>query len=393
MTTDPMTTEHIARAAADAALTDEEFRLVVRDWIAETYMLERNLRIRPSFDYARPWYNALSARGFLAPGWPVEHGGSGLSIMKQVVIVEEQERFGCCRMNEMGVVMVGPLLIRYGTPEQQQFFLPKILSGEIRWCQGYSEPGAGSDLASLRTEAVRDGDEWVVNGQKIWTTRANDATWIFALLRTDKTVAKHAGISMFLMPMDSPGITVKGIRDLTGGEELCHTFFENVRVPHANLVGELNKGWAVNSSLLGLERVYVGLPKHSAHGLARLHDLMTLTGAWDVEAAVDRFTQFQLDLEDHIALYEAALEQVVRTGEYPANISLLKLSQTELYHRITEAMMDMGGEIAGLFDPLVEHDNLFLSNQFLLARPTTIYGGTSEVQRNILATRVLGLPK
>ncbi len=222
---------------------------------------------------------------------------------------------------------------------------------------------------------------------------ANDADWIFALLRTDKSGAKQAGISMFLMPMTSPGISVKPIRDLNGGEELCHTFFENVRVPHANLVGELHKGWAVNSALLGLERIYVGLPKHSAHALARLHDLMTLTDAWDDAAAVDRFTQFQFDLEDHIALYEAALEQVSRTGQFPADISLLKLSQTELCSRITQAMMDMGGEIAGLFDPLVEHDNLFLANQFLLARPTTIYGGTSEVQRNIMATRVLGLPK
>lgn len=388
-----MNTEHERRAAADAALSDDEFRIVAREWMEQNYMLERNLRIRPSFDYALPWYLKLSERGWLAPGWPVEHGGLGLSVVKQVIIVEEQERHGCCRLNEMGVVMVGPLLIRFGTDEQRQFFLPKILNGEIRWCQGYSEPGAGSDLASLRTEAVRDGDEWVVNGQKIWTTRANDSNWMFALLRTDKTVRKHVGISMFLLPMDSPGISVKPIRDLGGGEELCHTFFENVRVPHANLVGELNQGWSVNSALLGLERIYVGLPKHSAHALARLHDLMTLTGAWDDAAAVDRFTQFQFDLEDHVALYEAAIDQISRTGEFPSDISLLKLNQTELYQRITQAMMDMGGELAGLFDPLVEHDNLFPSGQFLLARPTTIYGGTSEIQRNILATRVLGLPK
>lgn len=388
-----MKTELKSRAAADAALSDDEFRVVVREWIARNYMLERNLRIRPSFDYALPWYLKLSERGWLASGWPVEHGGLGLSITKQVIIVEEQERHGCCRLNEMGVVMVGPLLIRFGTEAQRAFFLPKILNGEIRWCQGYSEPGAGSDLASLRTEAIREGDEWIVNGQKIWTTRANDSNWIFALLRTDKTGRKHDGISMFLMPMNSPGISVKPIRDLTGGEELCHTFFENVRVPHANLVGELHKGWSVNSALLGLERIYVGLPKHSAYALAQLHELMTLTGAWADAAAVDRFTQFQFDLEDHIALYEAALEQISRTGEFSSDISLLKLNQTELCARITEAMMDLGGEIAGLLDPLVEHDNLFLSNQFLLARPTTIFGGTSEIQRNILATRVLGLPK
>lgn len=388
-----MTTELESRAAADAALSDEDFRIVVREWIARNYMLERNLRIRPSFDYAQPWYLKLSERGWLASGWPVEHGGLGLSITKQVIIVEEQERHGCCRINDMGVVMVGPLLIRFGTEAQRALFLPTILSGETRWCQGYSEPGAGSDLASLRTEAIREGDEWIVNGQKIWTTRANDTNWIFALLRTDKTGRKHDGISMFLIPMNSPGISVKPIRDLTGGAELCHTFFENVRVPHANLVGELHKGWSLSSALLGLERIYLGLPKHSAYALGQLHELMTLTGAWDDAAAVDRFTQFQFDLEDHIALYESMLEKIMRTGEFPSDISLLKLNQTELCARITEAMLDLGGEIAGLFDPLVEHDNLFLSNQFLLARPTTIFGGTSEIQRNILATRVLGLPK
>src|SRR3546814_53555 len=142
----------------------------------------------------------------------------------------------------MGVVMIGPLLIRFGTEEQRRRFLPHILSGEHVWCQGYSEPGAGSDLASLKTEAVRDGDEWVVNGQKIWTTRGNDANWMFALLRTEKSEKKQEGISFFLLPMDSPGITVKPIRDLSGGTALCQTFFDDVRVPHANLIGAVHQG-------------------------------------------------------------------------------------------------------------------------------------------------------
>ena len=388
-----MQTERERQAGIDAALSDEEFRIVVREWIADNYMLERNLQFRPKFAHALPWYKKLSERGWLAPGWPVEHGGSGLSIIKEVIIVEELERYGCCRTNDMGVVMMGPLLIRFGTEEQRRFFLPKILSGEHAWCQGYSEPGAGSDLASLRTEAVRDGDDWIVNGQKIWTTRANDANWMFALVRTDKNVTKHAGISFLLIPMDTPGISVKPITDLNGGTELNQTFFDNVRVPHANMVGEINQGWALTTSLLGLERIYVGLPKHSAHALARLHDLMTLTGGWDDPAAVDRFTQFQLDLDDHIALLESMLDQIGKTGKFPPDISLLKLSQSELYSRITNAMMELGGELSGLREPLVEEDNLFPANQFLLARPTTIYGGTSEIQRNILATRVLGLPR
>lgn len=381
------------RAAADAAMPDDEFRLLVRAWIAENYMLERNPRNRPRFAYAKPWYVKLAERGWLAPGWPVEHGGSGLSIIKEVILVEEQERFGCARLNDMGVVMIGPLLIRFGTDEQRRRFLPHILSGEHAWCQGYSEPGAGSDLASLRTEAVRDGDEWVVNGQKSWTTRGNDANWMFALLRTEKSGKKQEGISFFLLPMDSPGITVEPIRDLSGGTELCQTFFDNVRVPHANLVGAANQGWPIANALLGLERIYVGLPKHSAHALARFHDLLTLTGAWADPAAVDHYVRLQFDLDDHVALYERAIERINATGKFPPDISLLKISQTELYQRITEAMLAYGGELSGALDPLVEADNLFPAGQFLLARPTTIYGGTSEVQRNILATRVLGLPR
>lgn len=388
-----MTTAREAQAIADAGMSDGAFRLAVRQWISENYMLERNQHIRPRFADARPWYEKLNERGWLAAGWPIEHGGSDLSVMKQVIIVEEQERYGTCRLNDMGVVMVGPLLIRFGTPEQQRQILPAILSGDAVWCQGYSEPGAGSDLASLRAEAVRDAEHWVLNGQKIWTTRGNDSNWMFALFRTDKTVKKQAGISMFVFPMDQPGITVKGIRDLNGGTELCHTYFDNARIPASSLVGEVNQGWTLSNALLGLERLYVGLPKHSAHALARLHDLITLADAWDDASVLDSFTRHQLDLDDHIALYEEALAAIVTTGEYPPDISLLKISQTELYQRITEAMLEIGGETAGLLDPMAEHDNLCPANQFLLARPTTIFGGTSEIQRKILAQRVLRLPR
>lgn len=387
----PLTREE--QAAADAALSDDEFRIVVRDWIAENYMLERNPNVRPRFADAKPWYLKLNDRGWLAPGWPLEHGGLNLTVMKQVIIVEEQERHGTCRLNDMGIVMVGPLLIRFGTAQQQQKLLPAILSGDAVWCQGYSEPGAGSDLAGLRSEAVPDGNEWVVNGQKIWTTRGNDSNWMFALLRTDKTVKKQAGISMFVFPMDTPGITVKDIRDLNGGTELCQVFLDNVRIPANALVGEVNNGWTLSSALLGLERLYVGLPKHSAHALARLHDLITLIGTWTDASVVNTYAQLQLDLDDHIALYEDALTSIVSTGVFPPDISLLKLSQTELYQRITDVMMGVGGEISGLLEPIAEQDNLFPANQFLLARPTTIFGGTSEIQRNILAQRVLGLPK
>ena len=214
------------------ALTDDEFRVAVRRFVEQHYPPElRNPLRRLHWRDNRPWYMTLAEHGWLAPGWPREHGGMGLSAAKYLILIEEFERHGCARVSDMGVIMLGPLLIRYGTPEQKDLFLPKILAGEHIWCQGYSEPNAGSDLASLRTEAVLDGDHWVVNGQKIWTTFANDANWIFMLVRTDKTAKKQEGISFLLVPMDSPGITVRPIVNLDLHDEFCEVFFDNVRVP------------------------------------------------------------------------------------------------------------------------------------------------------------------
>jgi hypothetical protein len=247
-----MTMTEAAPAHADLnALSDDEFRAVVRRFVEEHYPPElRNPQRRLHWRDNRPWYMILAEHGWLAPGWPREHGGLGLSAAKHLIFIEEFERHGCARVSDMGVIMLGPLLIRHGTPAQKDRFLPRILAGEDIWCQGYSEPNAGSDLASLRTEAVLDGDHWVVNGQKIWTTLANDANWIFMLVRTDKAAKKQDGISFLLVPMDSPGITVRPIVNLDQHDEFCEVFFDNVRVPKENLVGEVNKGWTVAKALL-----------------------------------------------------------------------------------------------------------------------------------------------
>lgn len=383
---------HEERARADAALSDEAFRVEVRGWIEANYMLERNLLERPKFAAAKPWYVKLNERGWLAPAWPIEYGGSALPIRKQVILVEEQERFGTCRLNDMGVTMIGPLLIAYGTPEQKAALLPGILNGDIAWCQGYSEPGAGSDLASLRSQALREGDFWRINGRKIWTTRANDSNWMFALLRTDTTGAKQDGISMFVFPMDTPGITVRSIRDLNGGTELCETFLDDVIVGRDALIGQVNKGWSISRALLGFERLYVGSPKQSAHAIVRLHDLIGRLGRWNDAVIVDTYVQLLFDLENHIDLYESMIDQVAQTGIYPPDISLLKISQSELYQRITDQLLELGGALAGLVEPLPDSNGLSPANQFLFARPITIYGGSSEIQRNIIARRVLGLP-
>lgn len=260
-------------------LDDETFRSVVRRWIESAYPAElRNPPKRLHWEENRPWYFKLAEKGWLCPGWPREYGGLGLGPAKQIIFTEELERHGCARCNDHGIIMLGPLVIKYGTDAQKADFLPKILSGEHIWCQGYSEPNSGSDLASLRTSAVLDGDDYVVNGQKIWTTLAQDANWIFLLVRTDATAKKQEGISFLLVDMKTPGITVRPIINLEMHDEFCEVFFDNVRVPRANLVGQLNKGWDMAKALLSFERIYLGSPRQSAYALTRLKQLAERMG-------------------------------------------------------------------------------------------------------------------
>ena len=374
-------------------LSDEDFRLHVRAWLEANYPAElRNPPKRLHWNENKVWYFKLAEHGWLCPGWPREHGGMGLSAGKQIIMVEEFERHGVARTNDHGILMVGPLLIQYGTPEQQAFFLPKILSGETVWCQGYSEPNAGSDLAGLRTEAVSDGDHWVVNGQKTWTTLANDANWIFLLVRTDKTAKKQEGISFLLVPMDSPGITVRPIINLDLHDEFCEVFFDNVRVPKAWTVGQVNKGWTMAKALLGFERIYLGSPKMSEYALARLKLLAERMGLGEDAAFADQYTRLRLDLADLKALHAEFVDVVRRGDTLGPDVSMLKVIQTELFQRITDVMLEIAGEYAGLLDPMEGNNELHPSGQFIQARPSTIYGGSNEIQRNILAKNVLALP-
>ena len=290
----------------DLDLADDDFRATVRDWIKDNYPLPmRHATRRVPFATARPWFDLLRDRGWLAPGWPVEHGGLGLSPVKRLILTEELERFGAVRLNDMGIIMVGPLLMRYGTPEQQARFLPGILAGDYVWCQGYSEPEAGSDLASLRSEAVLDGYEWVVNGEKTWTTRGADSNWMFGLFRTSREARKQDGISFLLIPMDAPGVSVRLLPDIAGDAELCHTTLENVRIPRANLVGEIGKGWSIANALLGFERIGLGSPKLSEYALALLEMVMDRAAGWSEPVALDRYVRLRMDIEDHSALYQA----------------------------------------------------------------------------------------
>jgi alkylation response protein AidB-like acyl-CoA dehydrogenase len=375
------------------AIDDDSFRMLVRRWIEANYPPEiRNPPRRLHFSENKVWYYKLAEKGWLCPGWPREFGGMGLSAAKQLIMIEERERHGCARLNDMGVNMLGPLVIRHGTDEQKQFFLPKILTGEHIWCQGYSEPNAGSDLAALRTEAVLDGDEWVVNGQKIWTSLAMDANWIFCLVRTDKTAKKQEGISFLLIPMDTPGITIRPIRNLDMHDEFCETFFDDVRVPKGNIVGQVNKGWTMAKNLLGFERIGIGSPRQSGNALSRLRLLAERMGVWDDATFQDRYGRLRMDLADHKVLYETFAEKVRRGEPLGPDVSMLKIHQTELFQRITEAMLDVAGEYSGAFGPLDGNRELNPTGLFIQSRPSTIYGGSNEIQRNVIAKNVLQLP-
>jgi alkylation response protein AidB-like acyl-CoA dehydrogenase len=375
------------------ALDDEAFRLTVRRFVAEHYPEEiRNPPKRLHWRDNKVWYFKLAEKGWLCPGWPREHGGMGLSAAKQIIMIEEFERHGVARTNDHGIVMVGPLLIQYGSREQQDFFLPKILAGEHIWCQGYSEPNAGSDLASLRTAAVSDGDHWVVNGQKIWTTLANDANWIFLLVRTDASAKKQEGISFLLVPMETPGITVRPIVNIDMHDEFCEVFFDNVRVPKAWTVGEVNKGWTMAKALLGFERIFLGSPKLSGYALTRLRLLAERMGVAEEAEFRDRYTRLRMELADLVALHATYVDVVRRGGTLGPDVSMLKVVQTELFQKITDTMMEIGGENAGLLEPMEGNRELHPSGLFIQARPSTIYGGSNEIQRNILAKNVLGLP-
>jgi alkylation response protein AidB-like acyl-CoA dehydrogenase len=288
--------------------------------------------------------------------------------------------------------MVAPVIMAFGTPEQQQRHLPGIMSGEVWWSQGYSEPGSGSDLASLKCKAERRGDKYIVNGQKTWTTLAMDANWCFLLVRTDKAAKKQEGISFLLVDMATPGITVKPIINLEYHDEFCEVFFDNVRVPARNLVGTPNRGWDMAKALLSFERIYLGSPRLSAYAFTRLRQLAERMGVWDDAAFQETYGRLRLDLEDLKSLYGSFVDKLRRGETLGPDVSMLKIFQTELFQRITDTMLEIAGENAGLLEPMEGNRNLNPTGLYIQARPATIYGGSNEIQRNILSKNVLGLP-
>lgn len=346
----------------------------------------------PSED-ARLWLARCAERGFTAPAWPREYGGAGLSAEDAGAFEEEMRALGCRRpLISFGLWMLGPVLLEFGSEAQRRAYLPAIAAGETRWCQGYSEPGSGSDLASLSTRAVRVGDEYVVDGAKVWTSHADQADFMFCLVRTDPDAPKHDGISFVLIDMATPGISVRPIKLISGSSPFCETRFDGVRVPVANRVGREGGGWQIAKRLLEHERAIISVMRDLAP-----EETETLVAMWrrlGGDAAMrDRVVQAELDfLCNRLTLERTREAAAAGRGPGPAS-SMFKLYGTELNKRRKELRVELSGyqglgwEGAG-FRP----EELQLTREWLRSRANSIEGGTSEIQLNIIAKRVLGLP-
>ena len=355
--------------------------------------------------YVRPeqkqWLDRMAAKGWTAPTWPTQYGGGGLSNEQALVLEEEMQDLGCrAPLRGMGLSMLGPVLLEYGTEAQRQAHIPPIVRGEIRWCQGYSEPEAGSDLASLRTRAVLQGEHFLVNGHKIWTSNAHVSDWIFCLVRTDPSARKHEGISFLLIDMDDPGVRARPIRLISGASVFCETFLENVRVPVGNLVGELNKGWTIAKRLLEHERKGIGgIASRNAAKFEAPLEAVAKQFVGEAEGKIadpilrDRVAGYAMDAHAFQLTRRRAAEEA-EGGAAPGPLSaMFKLQGTELNKRRYELLLEAEGfHGLGWEGEGFTSDELRLTREWLRSKANSIEGGTSEVQLNIIAKRVLGLP-
>jgi alkylation response protein AidB-like acyl-CoA dehydrogenase len=386
------------------------FQREVRTFIAENY--PENLRSvqDEGHDLSKEdflsWHRILAKKGWIAPAWPVEYGGTGWTATQRFIWSEELAAADCVGTMPFGLSMVGPVIYTFGTPEQKAQFLPGILSGDDWWCQGYSEPGAGSDLASLRTKAVRDGDHYVVNGQKTWTTMAQHADWGFFLVRTDSDAKAQEGISFLLINMKTPGVTVRPIITLGGEHEVNEVWLEDVRVPVANRIYEENKGWTCAKFLLAHERTGIAAVARSKRGVEKIKSIARTEQDGDRPLIANPFFKRKIsELEiDLTALEFTELRSLAgeAAGKGPGpESSLLKIKGSEIQQRITELALEAVGHYgAPYFRGFGKGDNEHpigpdyahrAAPTYFNTRKTTIYGGSNEIQRNIIAKMVLGI--
>ena len=395
--------------------TAEAFRQRVRSFLARVLPADwRGIGAIADFDEAEAfmgtWRDTLAANGFLGVSWPTEYGGAGLSKLEQVVLVEELAKAGVPFMganDTFGIKMLGGTLLKWGTEAQKLHLMPRILSGEDLWCQGFSEPGAGSDLASLSTKAVLDGDRWIVDGQKLWTSRAREANRIFLLARTDPRAPKNRGITFLLMDLNQPGVEIRPVRAMSGMSEFNEVFFNGATTPADHVVGEVNGGWAVATTLLGLERGEEAAinPILFRAELDRLLVLARESGAFDNPVFRHRLADLYTRCEVMRFVGLRILTGVLTTGVLGAEASISKLYWSQYHQRATQLALDILGAnaliVEGRFplkafrtdDPGAPNTTGSWTGAFYNAVAGTIYAGASEVQRNILGENVLGLPR
>jgi alkylation response protein AidB-like acyl-CoA dehydrogenase len=381
----------------------ESFRSETRDWLEANCPSEMREPMRdesdacwggrnPIFknDAQRRWMEVMAARGWTVPDWPKDYGGGGLSPAETKVLRQEMARLGARNpLMSFGISMLGPALLKYGTEEQKKRFLPEIALGRIRWCQGYSEPNAGSDLASLATRCEDKGDHWLVNGQKVWTSYADKADWIFCLVRTDFSAPKHKGISFLLFDMASPGVSTKPILLISGYSPFCETFFDDVKVPKDQVVGEINKGWDVAKYLLGHEREMI-----SGMGLGGSGESL---GAALKERLEDDpllradLARFDVDAMAFRAMSERFMDELKAGLAHPAQPSMMKYAGTELNKARHELVMAAGGSNSLEWESERSRGGKS-AREWLRTKANSIEGGTSEIQLGIIAKHILRLP-
>ena len=372
------------------------FRTEVRAWVEANLPAPlRGRTNRPPPAELMPWYRALSRKGWIAPHWPMEYGGMGATLNQQIIMTEELARVGAPQMPAQGLNHIGPILIEFGTEAQKAKHLPPIIDGSVIWAQGYSEPGAGSDLASLATRATLEGDHFVVQGQKIWTTWGHHSDWMFALVRTDpQAQPRHAGISFLLLDLHSPGIRIRPIRTIAGDDEFSEVFFDNVIVPAENLVGKLNDGWRIANALLGHERLGTSNPQYALIALDRIKTMARATGVMADPAFRDRLAAASINVTALAALFSHAVELTNRRQSLGPDSSIIKIAGSELLQQLNDLMIEAAGSNAVMENPIpTDFGTVDVSTSFLQVRRATIYGGSSEIQRNIVARRVLNLPQ
>ena len=385
---------------------DEKFRAELRAWLAEAVPAHgdpppgHDWQVRREYDTA--WQRKLFQAGYAGINWPKEYGGRDLSLSEQLVYYEETARAKApyVGVNFVGLLHGGPTLIAEGTPEQKARHVPQILRGDQVWCQGFSEPGAGSDLASLRTRAVRDGDDFIVNGQKIWTSFAQVADYCELLVRTDPNAPKHRGISWLILPMDAPGLEIRPLKTLVGEGEFSEVFLKDVRVSAENLVGAENDGWRVTNVTLRFERgtafaSEMYLLQEMLADLAKLARRVTRhdARAWDDAALRREVGHLQAELDALWAMLKLSVSEAGETGVPGVGASAIKLFYTDVYQHIGELGMRVLGRAALCRDDVAGLPSRMLSHRAMQSLSLTIAAGSSQVQRNIISERILGLPK